>query len=507
MNDRKENLTYDAKPKKKGVLGTLEGICADCINGTRNGRKYSDKLWKKAFNDPVVQEHFKCGGIFGCLGHPPEDISEPDLFEKIAICMPEPPVEGNDGKLRGRWDILDTPNGRILKCLCDYGYKIGISSRGSGETYTEYDGTESVDPDTYDFQAFDAVLLPAVKAARLSLVTESLDQNKKSFKQALQESIDKSNDVDRKVMLETLDALGIDYKESSETEEEGENSAVNSTDEVADSDGMDLVTSLQEALKENSNLQAQVFDLNEKLSVSYTKEMRLNERITKLTESLSKLANASKKAEGLKNQLTTMKVQLESKVKELSRQKDLTESYKEKVETLKLSKKELTESASASETTASELKQKVDSLKSNLTDVIRKDNELIESLRAELDGLRNDSKIKNSQYSSKLNESKESIEKYKNIAKVAIDKYIDCKATNLGISASDIKDRLKESYSFNEIDEICEDLRRYSLNISKLPFQVGKGNIQKVALKENMSQRILTNPDDVVDGSILELLG
>lgn len=67
--------------------------------------------------------------------------------------MPEPPKEGKDGKLYATLDILDTPNGRILYTLAKYGYKLGISSRGNGETYEDGDGTEIVDEDTYKLEA------------------------------------------------------------------------------------------------------------------------------------------------------------------------------------------------------------------------------------------------------------------------------------------------------------------------------------------------------------------
>ena len=122
IKDKKENLTFtDSEAKSNpAILGTLTGPCADIVNPTRNERRYPEKLWEKVFNDEIVKEYFRCGGIFGELGHP-ADRSETDM-EKIAICMPEPPVKGKNGLLMGKWHILNTPNGRILKTLVDYGY-------------------------------------------------------------------------------------------------------------------------------------------------------------------------------------------------------------------------------------------------------------------------------------------------------------------------------------------------------------------------------------------------
>ena len=197
---------------KRGILGRLVGICADFISPTRNGRHYSEELWEKTFADPIMKERIENGVCYGELGHP-ADREETDM-EKIAVCLPEVPKKNKDGKLTAVFDILDTPCGRILKSLCDYGSTLGISSRGSGDTYTDFDGNEEVDPDSYTCQGFDVVLIPAVKSARLKYVTESLNTNKKSLKESLQDTIDKASEEDKKVMEETLDNLGIDLKEA-----------------------------------------------------------------------------------------------------------------------------------------------------------------------------------------------------------------------------------------------------------------------------------------------------
>ena len=68
---KREDLEYSpSTDKKSAILGTLEGPCADIIHPTRNGRKYSQELWEKVFENPLVQELFKAGGITGELGHP-----------------------------------------------------------------------------------------------------------------------------------------------------------------------------------------------------------------------------------------------------------------------------------------------------------------------------------------------------------------------------------------------------------------------------------------------------
>ncbi len=198
--------------EKRGILGRLYGKVADFTNGTRNGRLYSEQLWEKLFNSDLIKERFANGGIFGQLCHP--DYEEVDM-EKVACVMPEPPVKDKDGQLVAYIDLLDTPCGRIAYQLAKYGYKLGISSRGSGDLIEGPDGEEEVDPDTYSLTAFDLVEVPAVKSARLSFV-ESLDKTRygKTLRQSLTESLEKASEEDRKLMKESLDTLGIKLNES-----------------------------------------------------------------------------------------------------------------------------------------------------------------------------------------------------------------------------------------------------------------------------------------------------
>ena len=205
--------TLSAEDKaKRGILGRLYGPVASFANPTRNERHYSQDLWEKLFKSDLIKERFENGGIMGELTHP-EDREEIAL-DRVAIVMPEPPVRDSKGDLIAYVDILDTPAGRIAYQLAKYGYKFGISSRGTGDIIEGIDGDE-VDPDTYQLNAFDLVEIPAVKNARLQFV-ESLDVKKrgKTLKESLQKELDKASDSDKKIMNEALDNLGINLEES-----------------------------------------------------------------------------------------------------------------------------------------------------------------------------------------------------------------------------------------------------------------------------------------------------
>lgn len=84
---------------EKAILGTLEGYCADAIDPTRNGRKYTDELWQNVFKDPIVNELLEQGGILGELDHPApcnsegqEGREETDTA-RVAIMMKEKPIK------------------------------------------------------------------------------------------------------------------------------------------------------------------------------------------------------------------------------------------------------------------------------------------------------------------------------------------------------------------------------------------------------------------------------
>ena len=75
----------------------------------------------------------------------------------------------------------------------------------------------------------------------------------------------------------------------------------------------------------------------------------------------------------------------------------------------------------------------------------------------------------------------------------------------LGITPNEIKNRLAESYTVEDIDKVCEDLQAYSLNISKLPIAFTKNVKVKVTEAKNDNLRINANSDDDIDDSLLGL--
>lgn len=470
-------LTPEEK-ERRGILGRLYGPCADIIRGTRNGRKYSAELWEKVFNNDLIKEMFRNGGIPGELDHPTDRI-ETDS-SRIAIMMPEPPKRDKNGNLMAYFDILKTPNGEIAYELAKYGFKLGISSRGEGDVKENYStGEEEVDPDTYTMTAFDLVLVPAVEKARLSLISEGLDQNNAKFKKELNEALNKASPTERKIMTETLNNLKISYGDSDKSKQDNSDTAVDN--------GVSVLKSLQESLKKNKELQDQIKSLQEKLSVCYAKETSLNESLQEL-----KAQKPSIKVDSLNEQLSQKQSIMESQEKKLN---FLSERLKNQLN----AQNELKESLQNS-------KDKIKSLNEALAKLRSESDKTINSLKEDLEGVKQDSVIKTQEYNAKISQSKSLVEHYKKVAQTAVNKYMEARAKTLGVSTLDIKSKLNENYSFNDIDRVCDSLKDFQLKVNSLPFNVEKNQKVRMSITESKEPIQPKNRyNDDVDDQLLSL--
>ncbi len=182
-------LNENASPRK-GCLGRLEGVCADFKNPTRNGRLYPRKLWENVFNDTLFQESLESKTLLGELDHPEDRLEV--LAGEACIVMTDYRIDDEEGVIYAGFDILDTPRGKILKSLLDYGCVMGVSSRGQGDITNTTNG-EVVDEDTYDFACFDVVTTPAVAKARQNVV-ESVKKTR-TFVESVRKQITEAETV------------------------------------------------------------------------------------------------------------------------------------------------------------------------------------------------------------------------------------------------------------------------------------------------------------------------
>lgn len=495
MTELKFDDSVKQNRKGEAILGKLRGPVADIIDPTRNGRKYSEKLWNNVFKDEIVNEYFESGGLLGELNHPSNERTETDL-EKIAVCMPEKPTQDENGKLIATLDILDTPNGRIVATLAKYGYKLGISSRGSGEIVEDFSGNEEVDPGSFKLEAFDIVLLPAVKAARLSMV-ESL-QNGKTLKQALNEAYNKSTPEEKKIMKESLDNLNIEYTSEKSIDKNDPNFAANN-------DGAEMVKELQESLLAKQELETKITELQEKLSVCYAKEAQYEDDLNKYKSAIRNLSDQVKDAKALKIRLESLNKVLDQKDLVIKEEQDKVKSILNEQKISSRRQSSLTETLSTKENELEKAHNQINLLNEKLNKLRdEKENEhqkLIESL----DEVNKNLTIKSTEYSNKLSKSNKLIEQYRQTAKTAVNKYIESKAIMIGVEKEEILNKLPKNYSFTDIDTICESLVNFNLKVSNLPFDLER--IKKASITESKDETIIkTNKDDIIDNSLIMLV-
>lgn len=629
MNDKKsirEMLNFqdlsEEEKKARGILGRLYGPCASIIAPTRNERFYSDKVWENVFNkNEIVKEMFANGGIPMELDHPAD--REETCSEKIAAMLPAPPKKDQDGHLICYVDIIDTPMGRIAYQLAKYGFKLGISSRGTGDLYTDENGNESVDPETYDFTTFDLVLLPAVKDARLSMC-EGLDSNKLKLKKALKESYDSASKEDQRIMKEALndlnlnsvltedidvlpggtpanpemipDAMTIDEdvedtklqeaegaeetpveEESVDTEEveepkedpeEESNDKEEETDKLTVSNFLDELKDYDKGLElefkpivvDDKEYPVESFGFDDEsedgklvVTVNYSPAMDNNideddgaeENVEPAAdeEIPDEAENAEKKAaddgddevmESLK-EMIRQKDLLETELKEMKAAKTVTDGkvkkleedlnkYKESFARASLlaadSKKfekevqQLTEQLSAKDVKLKELQTNTHSV-AKLTESVNDNAKQVKVLTERLATVKNDlqeteTKLTESTatYKKKLQESANVAKFYKKKCDDMMQRYIESKASILGVRATEITSKLNENYSLDDVDKVCDEIMTYDVGSRRLPYDLGRD--AKVKLPESTQKKPASKGQDYgyeIDDSLFELAG
>ena len=144
---------FDPRIPDTDILGTYEGECADASITNANGLDITQEVWDTVFESDAYKKAIKLGWYIGYLGHP-EDPNCMD-FRNACIVMREGHIEPS-GKVKGKFDLINTPVGRIVYAFQLAGVKFGISVRGAGDIIGN-----SVDPETFVFRGFDLVTFPA----------------------------------------------------------------------------------------------------------------------------------------------------------------------------------------------------------------------------------------------------------------------------------------------------------------------------------------------------------
>lgn len=490
-----------------GILSTLTGNISSYVEPTRNGRLYPREEWERALNDPILVEQFKNHMVLGELGHPQDSEERLEtLMERACINMPNPPVFDEDtGFIVGTVDILDTPMGRIAEAMRRAGCVFGISSRADGDVEEDPDtGIPTVHNLT--LQGWDLVALPAVEDARLHLV-ESLGKDKtKEIKKNLQEAFDKSTYDEQQKMLKKLNEMdsalteGINLKPNPDEEKEEDNKDTYKVEEglfsEADNIGA-LIEQLDNTLAENTELKLKIKALQEQLSVGNAKEVKLNEQLSKYKDSTSVLSESAKEVKNLKAQITKLNEELVEKDEQLKQIQNVKAHLSERLQKHSTTQTQLNEDIKKKDLEIKSLNDKYQKLSEEMNSIRANHNQEVETLKHELADAKVDKKLLKEEVDKKKNQYEAYGEKCRGLVKEALNRYIDSKAESLGLNANEVRNKLPKKCSFDDIDNLCEELRQYKLNMSVLPFEIS--NKVKMKAKSPIQESFEGSYDDSDD--------
>lgn len=479
-------ILLESKSTRPGCLGRFQLICCDYANDTENGRFYSERLWERASAEGSKMDlRIKNKICFGELDHPVDRLDS--HLTCSAVNLVEFVKNPEDKTYVGTFDILDTPYGKMVRTYLDYGSKIGVSSRGAGDLVVK-EGRQCVDEDTYDWEAFDVVLDPAVAKSKAKVLeSKQLDTGLgKSLIDIVNESTDPYELALMKKLIENTDVPERDsLLESIENK-------LSSNDGDGGATLSKLIEDLEKSSGEVVRLENENAELKKDASASATRVSVLEKTVGSLKTANLKLRGEATKTDrahsetvrNLNEQLRKAKSALEVREDQIAHLQ--AESSRREKEVIVL-RRQLSES------------------QSNLSESERKLQESSKVL-SESRAVITESKSSKDELQKKLSESNRCIEFYKSDIASRDSSIANLQEMNATILSSYIR-RVAEIYSLDKkelanrvklegkfttesVDSIAEDMRDHSDRLGKLSFDITKGEIVKESVTTNV-----TNPE------------
>lgn len=465
----------------KHYLGKLAGIGADFMHPTRNGRRYPYELWVNVQNSPDFKEGMSTLTIFGEADHPETRVDT--SIKEIAIVLTKFEIRKSEGVVYVEFDILDTPNGRILKELLDYGSQIGVSSRGIGDEVVR-DGETIIDPDTYMFYGFDAVVMPAVAAARPAVI-ESANRNLvESFTREIENASCEAELQSIKRIAESVNLPDLDsIKESVDKRL----NSIGNGDDISTK----LETDLGTLAKENEQLRATIAQLESKASAD---DIRMKKMKAQLKEALANSRSMSKMLQERMKTVAKLEDSLLESAHQMDEMTDLVEStktrYQNRVRSISESRKslqsqlndvskELEKAKSETMAVKGKYSRRLESLRSSYEIKLKKATESCEVLESKVDSLTE--QLSETESSKRLTEQKihsnelalkKKLQEARAYMKKATSEYLRVKCAESGIDMSTVINRLPETYTTDDVDKLVSELSDRKRRLNKVPVAI-----------------------------------
>lgn len=187
-DDAMPNLLIESNPI---YLSLTEAVGADGVKkliargefgrvgvATQNGRIYPESLMQREFDR--LTEAISNRGVLGETDHPTDGKTSLKRVSHVITGL-----KIKDGIVIGECEILNTPEGKILRSLIESKVQLGVSSRGFGSTRTSTDPkvVGEVVQDDFVLKTWDFVADPAIKTAVPGIFTEDVDENQPDIAQ------------------------------------------------------------------------------------------------------------------------------------------------------------------------------------------------------------------------------------------------------------------------------------------------------------------------------------
>lgn len=366
------------RPKNSTVIGVFEGECADSNITNENGLDITRPVWEVVFSSEEYKRAIEMGWYIGFLGHP-DDPGCMD-FEHACIVMTEGHIDAN-GKVHGKFNLIDTPVGRIVKAFIDAGVIFGISVRGAGDIINN-----SVDPETFVFRGFDLVAFPAFPESipvftEIAASTKIDDQRTyKAVCAAIQKNVPSiSDDRTLKALQSQFAAQSTEYKLIANQLDKGNNIVAQKL-EAMTAMYIEATSQLHAAKLENERLKIQAAHEESRIRrrekamerITASQLKAADDDIDNVEAELQKTINANKK---LKRQISS----LNEKISDLNRS---NLKYEQRVQSSKNSTQRFEKIISGKDSKLSETVRKLnasESRASNLDEKIRELNQRVEA--------------------------------------------------------------------------------------------------------------------------------
>ena len=260
-----------------------------------------------------------------------------------------------------------------------------------------------------------------------------------------------------------VEETAADEEVSSEEEPVSEEEVEESKEAVDDGDE-EVFESLKEMVRQKDLLESEIRDLKNQKTVSDAEVKGLKEDLEKYKSGFIRVSELASKSTKLDKEVKSLKEQLESRDSKIN-----------------------------------DLQTKIEK-QTRLTESVKVDDSKVRALTEKLVAVQTEAENTEEAFRTKLEESRKAVQKNANVAKAykskyeaVLERYISTKANMLGVRTTDITSRLAESYTLDDIDQVCEDL----LDMGRPAFGLGLG---KPKVKINESKVNTKKPADPNNG-------